>query len=237
VLSGPSAAWLHGLLDDPPAVVTVTVPVEGRRGRPRAGVAVRVRALGPADVGIVRGLPVTERPLTVLETAVALGPHGPGWLDDALRGAVRFPAVRAAHRRMRATPGAARAGALLAAAADRSAVEAARLLARLLHRSGAVGWRFEHPTTGGPLRIAFPAAALSIEPLGWAGARAAEPGRRVLRYTWHDLADRPSIVLAEIAGAVAARQGDHPPVISATRACHAGPSREQARPAAGYPES
>jgi hypothetical protein len=240
VLSGPSAAWWHGLLDEPPDVVTVTVPAAGRRGRPRAGVAVRVRELGPVDVVLVGGLPVTGLPLTVLDTAVALGPQGTDLLDRALRGQVRFPAVRAAHHRMRGTPGAARAALLLGAAADRSATEAVRLLARLLHQGGLPGWRLEHPAAGGPPRIAFPQAGLLVEPRGWAGrtgppaaGRAVSGVGGVLKYTWHDLVERPSIVLAEIAGAVA--RNDPPPVISATGGSAGAPLGEQARPAAGYP--
>ncbi|MCO1657574.1 hypothetical protein [Pseudonocardia humida] len=238
VLSGPSAAWWHGLLDEPPDVVTVTVPAVGRRGRPRVGVAVRVRELGRVDVALVRGAPVTALPLTVLDAAVALGARGPALLDGALRGRVRFPAVRAAHRRMRGTPGAARAALLLESAADRSATEAVRLLARLLHRAGPPGWRLENPAAGGPPRITFPAADLAIEARGMAGPAAVRrPGGKVLVYTWHDLVERPSIVLAEIAGAVVVGPDGHPPVISATSGRPGGPLGEQARPAAGYPES
>ncbi|WP_214407203.1 hypothetical protein, partial [Pseudonocardia lacus] len=117
--------------------------------------------------------------------------------------------------------------------------EAARLLALLLHRAGAVGWRFEHPAAGGPPRIAFPAAGLVVEPRGWAGPagpRAVGPGvRKVLMYTWHDLVERPSIVLAEIAGAAVVGQDDNPPVISATSGRPGGPLGEQACPPAGYP--
>jgi hypothetical protein len=236
VLSGPTAAWWHGLLDEPPAVATVTVRRPGRRHRPRAGLTVRTRELDRVDVAEVRGAPVTALPLTVLEAAVALGPDGPALLDRALRERVRFPAVRAAHARMRGAPGAARAALLLDAAAERSTAEAVRLLARLLRGAGIGGWRV------GPARIGFPRAGVEVELRGWAGTRGGAtlplpPVGKVLTYTWHDLVERPSIVLAEIAGAVAGRRDEHPPVISTTCARSAGPSREQARPAAGYPES
>jgi hypothetical protein len=87
----------------------------------------------------------------------------------------------------------------------------------------------------------FPAADLVVELHGWAGPGESPAivgrARRVLHCTWHDVVERPSIVLAEIAGAVAARQGHRTQVISATCPCHAGPLGEQARPAAGYPKT
>jgi hypothetical protein len=99
----------------------------------------------------------------------------------------------------------------------------------------------EHPVAGGPPRIAFPQADLLVEARGWAGRTgppaAGRAARRVLKYTWHDLVERPSIVLAEIAGAVVVRRDDHPAVISATSGRPAGPLGGRARPAAGYPES
>ncbi|QJY44972.1 DUF559 domain-containing protein [Pseudonocardia broussonetiae] len=197
VLCGRAAAWWHGMVDRPPTAVRVTVPHRRPRGRPT--VDVRRRALHPEDVTTVRGLRVTAEALTVLETAVDLGD---GFLDHALQRSTRFPAVHAAHVR---NPGSARAGQLLAAAADRSAPVAADLLLRLLHASGTRGWR---PATGA--RVACPDAHVALEVDGWAwhgdpgaaerrrGALVAD-GWTVLRYAWHDLVERPEAVLAEIA--------------------------------------
>jgi hypothetical protein len=215
VLSGPAAAWWHGLVELPPAQPTVTVgPAAGRRSRSRAGVAVRSRALAPADVTALGGVPVTGLALTALETAVALGVDGPALLDRALRERVRYAAVREAHRRMRGAPGFARAAVLLDAAAERSAAAATRELLGLLRASGAAGW-VPNPPGGAPGAFraggaVFPAARVSVLVSGW--AQPLPPvtdgsGRRVLRYCWHDLAARPSIVLAEIATAVAAGTG------------------------------
>jgi hypothetical protein len=210
VLSGPAAAWWHGLLADPPELPTVTVgPTAGRRGRARAGVGVRCRELAPVDVTTLGGIPVTALPVTVVETAVALGAGGQELLDRALRERVRFAAVREAHRRMGGAPGWARAGLLLASAAERSAAEAVRDLAGLLRATGARGWVPEPPVTGpagtrsGGVR--FPAAGVTVLVSGWAQPLPPVPvGRpgKVLRYCWHDLAARPTIVLAEIAAAV-----------------------------------
>ena len=242
VLSGTAAAWWHGLLERPPAATTLTVrPAAGRRWRARAGVVVRCRQVDPLDVAQLRGLVVTALPLTVLETAVALGCAAGGRLvDRALRGPLRFPAVAQAHRRMRGAPGAARAGVLLDAAAARSAAATVGLLARLLAEAGPAGWRVE--ACGPPGRIVFPAAGVAVELHGWAGPSGVavtchdrEP--MVLRYTWHDLVDRPTLVLARIAGAVAGGPAGARRVMSTMCRDDVGRLRGQACTLAGYPES
>ncbi|HZG88639.1 MAG TPA: hypothetical protein VEZ42_00345 [Pseudonocardia sp.] len=272
VLAGPAAAWWHGLLDRPPAAASVILAAgAGRRGRARAGVAVHRRDLDPTDVTVLGGIAVTALPLTVLDAAVALGAGGPAFLDRALRERVRFPAVLAALRRTGGSPGAARAAALLDAAADRSAAATADAMVRLLRGAGArpeperrpidpaqraatPAGSVERPGPGSgaielpdrpfgaPARIALPAARLLIELTGW--ARPVDPARpapppgpdwTVLRYTWHDLVDRPELVLTAIAGA-AARRGA-PTVISATCRGHAGHLGEQAGSAPGYPKT
>lgn len=212
VLSGCAAAWWHGLTDRAPAAVRVTVP-RHRNPRGRPAVEVRRRDLDPVDVTRVRGIAVTARPLTVLEASVELGGR---FLDRALQRSVRFPAVYAAHRRNLGAQGSARAGQLLVAAADRSASETERLLVRLLRSSGARGWHRGFPASGLLIDIAFPDAMVAVEIDGWAWhtdavrARADERRRSVLvragwtilRYTWHDLVERPAAVLAEIGSEV-----------------------------------
>ncbi|GAA3221349.1 type IV toxin-antitoxin system AbiEi family antitoxin domain-containing protein [Pseudonocardia petroleophila] len=212
VLSGPAAAWWHGMADRAPTAVRVTVP-RHRDPRGRSTVDVRRRALDPVDVVQVRGIAVTARPLTVVEASVDLGGR---FLDRALQRSVRFPEVYAAHCRNLGAPGSARAGQLLIAAADRSASEAERLLVRMLRSSGARGWRCGFPAAGLLVDIAFPAAMVAVEIDGWArhadAVRARADARRqdvlvragwtILRYTWHDLVERPGAVLAEIGSEV-----------------------------------
>lgn len=113
VLDGAAAAWWWGLRDEVAPVVGVTVP-RYRPHRTRPGVAVRRRDLRGADVNRLRGVTVTDLPLTVLDTAVELGAAGPAFLDRVLREQVPFPAVLAAHRRTAGTPGASAAAWLLA---------------------------------------------------------------------------------------------------------------------------
>jgi hypothetical protein len=123
VLSGPVAAWWHGLLAgtaEPPAVHDVTVPPPaGRRARPRAGLRVHCRELAPVDVTVVQGLPVTALARTVLDAAVLLGPEGAALVDRALADRVRFTELIDAHRRMAGAPGAGRAAVVLESAISR----------------------------------------------------------------------------------------------------------------------
>lgn len=211
VLSGVAAAWWHGTAERAPLVVGVTVPRRRCPG-PRPGVVVRRRTLDPADHAVRRGVALTAGPLTVLEAAVEMGSAGGVFLDRALQRAVRFPAVYAAYCRNLGAHGSATAGRLLVAAADRSASVAERLLARQLKEAGATGWRASHPAAGFLIDLAFPESRVAIEVDGWAWHMDAERtgrdkrrqnalvrhGWTVLRYTWHDLVERPQAVLGEI---------------------------------------
>jgi very-short-patch-repair endonuclease len=215
VLSGEAAAWWQGLVERPPPRIRLVVP---RRRNPRArpGTEIRRRDLAGCDVVEHRGLLVTARPLTVLDTAVDLGPAGSRFLDRVLQRSERFPAVHAAYCRNLGAAGSASAGRLLAAAADRSASVAERLLVRMLRDAGARGWHCGFPASGHLIVIAFPESMLAIEVDGWAwhmdAARTQADKRRqhalvragwtILRYTWHDLVERPKVVLAEIAHAI-----------------------------------
>jgi very-short-patch-repair endonuclease len=209
-VSGPAAAYWHGLLDGAPDEIEVTVP---RRCAPgaRPGVRVRRRDLQSADLTGVRDLWLTAPPLTVLETAVAL-PDGSTFLDRALQRRVRFPTVYRAFCRNMGRRGSSAAARLLVAAADRADSAAERLLVRIVRDAGLSGWVLGHPF--GPWRIdlAFPRQKVAIEVDGWAWHVDAErfrsdrrkqnalvrAGWDPLRFTWHDLEGRPAAVLEEI---------------------------------------
>ena len=110
VLAGAAAAWWCGLLPQPPTTITVAVPRHPPRGAAR-GSCCGSRELAPADLAEHRGLRVTARPLTVLETAVELGAAGAALLDRALQSWLPFPDLHAAYRRNPSTarpPGAGR---------------------------------------------------------------------------------------------------------------------------------
>lgn len=211
-LSGSAAAWWQGMEHCAPVTVGVTVDRQ-RRPRARPGVAVRRRTIAPEDTTVHRGLPVTARPLTVLEASVEQGDRGSLLLDRALQRWVRFPDVYEAYCRNLGAHGSASAGRMLVAAADRSASVAERLLVAMLRESGAAGWQCAFPSGAHVIDVAFPAARVAIEVDGWAwhmdAGRAVADKRRqnalvrqgwtILRYTWHDLVGRPKAVLAEIA--------------------------------------
>ena len=209
-VSGPAAAFWHGMLDRAPQEVELTVP---GRCRPRTpdGVRVRRRDLATTDLVGIRDLWLTALPLTALETAVAL-PEGSTFLDRALQRHVRFPTLYRAFCRNVGRHGSSAAGRLLVAAADRADSAAERLLVRLLREAGISGWVLGHPF--GPWRIdlAFPREKVAVEVDGWAWHVDAErfaadrrkqnalvrDGWDPLRFTWHDLDRRPAAVVREI---------------------------------------
>jgi very-short-patch-repair endonuclease len=216
LVSGPAAAYWHGMLEAAPPTVQVTVPRSEHRGS-RSGVAIRRRDLDPADRARVRGVGVTARPLTVLETAVALD-AGSAFLDRALQRYVRFDEVHRAYSRMLGGRGSARAGRLLAAAADTAGSDAERRMVALLRKAGITGWVLGHPFGPWTIDLAFVEARVAVEFDGWAwhvdqmrftndrrkGNALVGAGWTLLRFTWHDLTDDPGRVAAQIRRAVAA---------------------------------
>jgi len=209
-ITGPAAAFWHGMCERAPDVVEVTVPRQQHR-RPQPGLTLRRRDLPWQDRIDIRHIWLADRPLAALETAVAL-PDGSTFLDRALQRHVRFPALYRAYCRGLGRPGSSAAGRLITAAADRADSAAERLLVRLLRGAGITGWTLGYPF--GPYRIdlAFPAARLAIEVDGWAwhvdaarfrndrrkGNAITRAGWDLLRFTWHDLDGLPAATIAEI---------------------------------------
>lgn len=209
-ITGPAAAYWHGMLERAPAVVEVTVPRSVRR-RPGPGIRLRRRDLLLPDLVGVRDLWLVDKPLAALESATTL-PDGSTFLDRALQRHVRFPALYRSFCRNLGWHGSSAAGRMLTAAADRADAAAERLLVRLLRDAQITGWTLGY--SFGPYRIdlAFRAARLAIEVAGWAwhvdaarfradqrkGDAITRAGWDLLRFTWHDLDGRPAEVLAEI---------------------------------------
>ena len=213
-VSGPAAAWWHGMLADAPREITVTVP-RRRGGRGYTGVRLRRRDLAPVDLTESQELRLTDRPLTVLETAVAV-PDGTAFLDRALQKHVPFEQVYRAYCRNMGFHGSGTAATLLTAAADRASSVAERILLRLLRDAGISGWQLGLPFEGWLIDLAFPDARIAIEVDSWAwhtdvdrfrndrrkGNALVRAGWTVLRFTWHDLTTRPTYVVAEIRAAL-----------------------------------
>jgi very-short-patch-repair endonuclease len=214
-VTGPAAAYWHGMLRRVPAVVEVTVGRQ-RHLTSRPGIRVRRRDLAPADLVGFNGLWLADRALAALDTAVAL-PDGSGFLDRALQQHVRFPAVYRAYCRNLGRSGWSTAARLISAAADRADSAAEQLLVALLRAAGIDGWVLGHPFGRYRIDLAFPAARVAIEVDGWAwhvdhdrfrndrrkGNAITQAGWDLLRYTWHDLDGDPTRVIAEISRALA----------------------------------
>ncbi|MGQ0779338.1 MAG: DUF559 domain-containing protein [Pseudonocardiales bacterium] len=216
---GVSAAWWHDLVPGLADPVLITVP---RRRNPshQPGVSVRRRNLSNADLVKLRDLWVTDLPLTVLESAVALGLDGAALLDRALQHRVRFPLVYRAHCRNLGRQTSAAASRLLTVAADRAASHAERILVGLLRRAGITGWEQNYAAGGYLIDVAFPAQRIAIEVDGWAWHITPERFIRdrqrqnavvnlqwtVLRFTWHDLVGRPEAVINDIRTALSSSQ-------------------------------
>jgi very-short-patch-repair endonuclease len=177
---------------------------------------IRRRPLPAADRVLVRGLAVTDVSLTVLEAAVELGDRGAQLMDHALQRRVSFDALLRAHNRNLGRHGSGVAARLLAAAADRAASAAERRAIELLRAAGVAGWRLHYMLGGYELDIAFPEQRVAIEVDGWAWHHDVARFRRdrqrqnalvlagwtILRFTWHDLTERPTEVISETRAAL-----------------------------------
>ncbi|MEV1291765.1 type IV toxin-antitoxin system AbiEi family antitoxin domain-containing protein [Pseudonocardia sp. NPDC049635] len=213
VLDGVAAAVVHRMLPrlpDRSRPVGVTVPHRIRRTVPD-GIRLRRRDLAPADRVVRDGLPLTSPGLTALEAAATL-PDGAAFLDRVLQRGLPFAELLAAHHRNIGPAGLPRARSLLVEAADRADSRAERRLIGHLRRAGITG--FEHGLPFGPwfVDVAFPRSRLAVEVDGWAfhsdpeRFRAdrrkqnalVEAGWTVLRFTWHDIRDRPEQTVARI---------------------------------------
>ena len=215
LVSGTAAAYWHEMLDAPGRVVDLAVPV-GTRRRPPAWIRPRRRRVGELDRTEVRGVAVTDIGLTVLETT-AVVPNASAFLDRALQRSLSFDELYAAYCRAVGTRGMARAGRYLIAAADRADSAIERTLVGLLRRARIDGFVVGEPFGNGKIDVAFPAARIAIEIDSWAwhtdperfradrhkGNDLVAAGWTLLRFTWHDIAERPDATVARIRAALA----------------------------------
>lgn len=192
-----------------------------RSRRCPAHVVLRRRNLDPVDLVVLRGLPVTALPLTVLDAAASLGnDSGRPLVDRALQRRVSFAELHAAYCRSFGRHGSPWLGRVLRQAADGACSQAERVLHRLLRGAKMEGWVVNHRVVLSGIEywidVAFVTRRLAIEVDSWAWHsdvdRFAHDRRRqnalvlagwtVLRFTWHDLTSRPHTVIAQIRAAV-----------------------------------
>lgn len=215
--SGVSAAWWLGLTEASPARERITIP-RARAVAAPPGSLVRRRDLHWADLGTVRGLRVTELPLTVLESAVELR-DGSALMDRALQRHTTLAILESVHERNCGRSGARAAARLLHSAGEGGHSEAERMLLRLLRSWNLTGWRTHVRSCGYEIDVAFADAQIAIEVDGWAWHRDVErfnndakrqnilanAGWHVLRFTWHQLRLDPDGVRTQILAALTAR--------------------------------
>lgn len=214
--SGMTAAWWHGLTKFAPDVVELTLP-RNSNGRKRQGCQPRRRDLQRSDTTELKGLLVTNLPLTVVEAGARRG-GGAKLMDWALQTRVDLPALWQAHLRHKGRHGSPRARRLLQAADSGARSEAERLLHRLLREAGITGWKANYRVGGYRVDVGFSRQKVAIEVDGFAfhsGAAEFQVDRvrqntivvlgwQVLRFTWLDLTEYPGRVLAVIRSAISA---------------------------------
>ena len=212
VLSGHAAAYWHGLADDAPSTIVVSVP-RGTRRRTIPGVRVVFRNLADRDVIERRGLQVTGIPLSVLEAADAVGVE---ILDSAL--VRRRINVRQLDQVLERRKGTVRVGALETLVETvrpgmRSVGE--RGLAAVFTEGGVTGWVADYPLGGYIFDFAFVEERIAVEFDGYDHDR--KPSRfyrnrrrrnavvamdwTPLYYTWKDILERRQEILDEVEAA------------------------------------
>ncbi|ALG86978.1 hypothetical protein ACH46_16695 [Gordonia phthalatica] len=163
-----TAAWWHGLLDELPSPLTVSVP-RSTRTEQRLSFAVQAkrRTFPSEDLTVVRDLPVTDLPLTVLQVA-AEHEDGIAIMDRALQERrVHLVDLRRSLERNAGSFGMRRARFLLEAAEDPSESVAERLFAKLLREHQIDGWFQQIPFGDYELDFAWPQEQISVEIHGW----------------------------------------------------------------------
>ena len=163
-----TAAWWHGLIEELPSPVTLSV-AGSTRSQERMGFAVEAkrRSFPSEDLTVVRGLPIVDLPLTVLQVA-AERDDGIEIMDRALQERrVHLVDLRRSLERNAGSFGMQRARMLLEAAEDPSESEAERLFVRLLREYGIDGWTQQVPFAGHRLDFAWVEEQIGVEIHGW----------------------------------------------------------------------
>jgi very-short-patch-repair endonuclease len=216
-VSHESAAWLWGLAP-PPDLVDVTVP--GRNCRTRAGLRVfRVATLQPADQGDLRGIPVTSPARTLHDLA---GRRDDDVLERALseafaRQLVTERELHATLARNRGRKGGSAVARLLDGGPAITQSKGERLLLKIVRDAGLPRPQTNVKVEGKRVDAWWPEHKLVVEIDGYpvhghrrafesdraTDQRLVAAGYRVMRITWRQLVERPLLVAANLAAALA----------------------------------
>ena len=196
------------------------IVVRQRHPRVPRGVVIHRLVLSPEDVVLIEGIRTTSRVRSVEDCLREFGADvaatlldrslQQGWVSlEQLSGRAHEARGRAGNRQLRR---------LLAAADPAAAAASERLLHRLLHAAGIEGWVPGYRLASGhELDVAFPCVRAAIEVDGWAWHSDSirfqrdrdkqnalmRAGWVVLRFTWHDLVERPDYVVVTVRAALA----------------------------------
>jgi very-short-patch-repair endonuclease len=216
VLAGPAAARCWDLPVRDPRTFLVVGPHANPVFR---GAEPFFETIDGRDVTVWDGILITSRPRTVVDCLRVLrGREALDLLDRALQaGWIDIEDLAERVRRLARHRGAPRLVRLLHAVSAGSRSAGERLLAALLRRGAITGWELNGAIADerGPIGVGdvvFRAARVVIEVDGWAfhvspdrfqrdrerQNRLVAAGWTVLRFTWRDLTERPTSVLATI---------------------------------------
>jgi len=223
VLGFATAAHLWGVVEDQPQAVNVIIPRSLHLWR-QPGLRLHRTQLRPTAITRRHGLPVTTRRETVLDyigrlhrvaaTTVADRAIQLGWLTPTdFERRVRQQPGRTGNTRLRE---------LAELVSDGAAATSERVLHKILRRAAVSGWVpnydvWHEGCLVAVVDVALPKQKVAIEVDGMAHHTSPDRFQRdrtrqndlvglgwtVLRFTWSDLIDRPSYVIAVIRGQLA----------------------------------
>jgi very-short-patch-repair endonuclease len=216
VLVAGSAAYLWGMIEQPPGTVQVAIRHDRRVTAP-TGCRIRRVGLAAGDCDRRYGLPVTGQVRSALDLIADSGPvEATTFADRAVsQGWLSLPDLE--RRLQRPLPGNGTLRRVIRTLATGAEAESERRLHRLLHAHGITGWTANHQVRAAGvlvarLDVAFVSARIAIEVDGFAYHRDRDRFQRdrtrqnelvnlgwtVLRFTWQDITADPDRVIATV---------------------------------------
>ncbi|MET9328607.1 DUF559 domain-containing protein [Tsukamurella sp. NPDC003166] len=222
VADAQTALWWHGMVEDPPLPTTVSAPTKRHRSpRYLAPLEIHRRDLLADDIEVVRGLPVTRRPLTLLD-CVGVRADATTLMDRSLQTAeVTVSSLSGAVDRNAGRHGMAEARRVVEIVESDTESEAEREFAALMLAEGISGWETQLPIGRYRADFTWPEEQLVVEVDGWAFHKDAvrfqrdhdkrndfaRRGLTVLAFTWHDVVYDPVSTVEAVVAVLRERRG------------------------------